>query len=202
MEKFSEVSLDSLGIGYKERLMSKNEILATIVEEFKNDLNDENKNNLKFIKFVISIIKDKNINLPVLPQITNKILELSNDKNSTFNDYANVIRSDSSITLKVIKLANAPMYRATKNISDIELAMSRIGVDGLKEVVLVDSLKSIVFKNIEYTKYIEKIWKDSLLTALIASRLAKFFNTNSSFINSHFPFCYLSSHWFFKFFSL
>jgi hypothetical protein len=58
--------------------------------------------------------------------------------------------------------------------------MSRIGVTGLKEIVLTDSLNSIIFKNKCFIKHIEKIWEKSILTALLASRLASIFKINPS----------------------
>jgi len=185
--KFSEIDSGILTInGIDEvdikKLSIKDENLEKIVKEFQNDLTGKNKNNLKFIKFVIKTIKSNNLDIPVLPEIANKIIALSNDKNSGFSDYADVVSNDPLIALKVIKLANSPMYRGLRDVSDISLAMSRLGVDGIKELVLTDSLNSIVFKNIEFKKHIDKIWKDSILMALLSSRIANYFRLNPSLI--------------------
>ncbi len=182
--RFSEINPDNLEIGTADivRLKPKNETLEKMVKEFQKDLTDENKGNLEFIKFVIKLIKNNDIEIPVLPEVANKIIALSGDENAEFSDYAEVVRNDPSITLKVIKLANSPIYRGLRDVSDISLALSRIGIDGIKEIVLTDSLNSIIFKNQEYKKHIDKIWKDSVLTALLASRISKYFKMNTSLI--------------------
>jgi len=74
------------------------------------------------------------------------------------------------------------MYRGLRNVNDIEIAMSRIGVDGIHELVFSNSLKSIIFKNKKYQKHIQEIWMNSLITALIASKVAKELKLNSSII--------------------
>jgi len=79
MAKFSEISLDSFGLVEIEKLVPPKETLDKLVKEFQGDLRGENKNNLKFIKYVVSLIKKDNLKLPVLPKIANKILELSYD---------------------------------------------------------------------------------------------------------------------------
>jgi len=163
-----------------EKLNPENEKLEKLVLEFQNDLTDKNKSYLSFIKFTISLIKKHEIDLPILPHILNKIIELSNSEDSTFEDYANLVRTDPSITLKIIKLANSPLYRGLRDVSSVDLAISRVGIDGLKEVVLTDSLKEIVFKNNHYAELIGEIWENSIITALIAVRLSDFFDINSS----------------------
>lgn len=180
--KFSDIEPKNLGLSKSDisRLKPDIEHLEKIVKEFQQDLTTENKGNLKFIKFVIKLIKNNDIEIPILPEVANKILALSNNENSSFSDYADIVKNDPSTALKVIKLANSPLYRGLRDVSDIGLAMSRIGVNGIKEIVLTDSLSSMFFKNKIFKKHIDKIWKTSVLTALLASQIANFFKINPS----------------------
>ena len=184
MPKFSEINPKDFYISEKDKnkLKFKNVSLEKMIREFQEDLTDKNKNNLKFIKYVIKLIKDNNIKFPVLPEVANKIISLLNNDKADFNDYSEIIKSDPAITMKAIKLANSPAYRGLRDVSDINLAISRLGIDGIKELVLTDSINSIIFKNQSYRKQIDKIWRDSILTALLASEIAEVFKLNQSLL--------------------
>jgi len=182
--KFSELDPKTMELDPSKiiKLKTPRENLEKIILEFQKDLNLKNQNNLEFIKFVIKLLKENKINMPALPETANKLMKLSSNPQATFDDYSQIIKNDPLLTMKVIKLANSPLYRGLRDVSDISLALSRIGIEGIKQIILTDSLNSVVFKNQTYKKHIDKIWKDSLITALLASKTATLFNLNPSLI--------------------
>ena len=49
-------------------------------------------------------------NIPSLPQVTTKLLEVFNDTTSQAKDVGKIIESDQSIAAQVLKQANSPFY--------------------------------------------------------------------------------------------
>ncbi len=157
----------------QKMLNPKIETKEEIIDSLLNETLQINKKNLKFTNYLIELIESNKIELPVLPHVATKILQLSFNSKAEFTDYSNVVKSDSVIALKVIQLANSPLYRGLREITDLNLAISRIGIEGLKEIVIMLSMKMKVFNNKFYKAEVEKTWKFSLITALISSSLAQ-----------------------------
>lgn len=156
------------------------ETQGELIQSLMRELNPENKQNIDFIHYFIDLIDQDQIELPVIPAIATKILVLSQNKNASFYDYANLVKSDSVIALKVLKLANSPLYRGIRDVTDLELAISRVGLSGLKDIVMMLSFRMNIFNNKRFKDEIEDAWKHSLITALILSKLAYHYERSPS----------------------
>ncbi len=151
-----------------------------IIDDLLKISNAENGKNLKLIEYIVNLIDSEKIELPILPSIATKIISLSYNTKAVFDDYANVVKSDSSIALKVIELANSTYYRGLKDVTDLNIAISRIGIEGLKQLIIALSMQSKVFNHPFYKKDVEEIWKNSLFTSLTAASLAQYLKQNIS----------------------
>ncbi len=151
-----------------------------IIDDLLKISNAENGKNLKLIEYVVNLIDSEKIELPILPSIATKIISLSYNSKAVFEDYANVVKSDSSIALKVIELANSTYYKGLKDVADLNIAISRIGIEGLKQLIIALSMQSKVFNHPFYKKDVEEIWKNSLFTSLTAASLAQHLKYNIS----------------------
>ncbi len=66
--------------------------------------------------------------LPTLPEIALKVREVADDDNASIKQLAGVISSDASLTARIIKVANSPLFRAPREIEDLNMALSRLGM--------------------------------------------------------------------------
>lgn len=66
--------------------------------------------------------------LPTLPEIALKVREVANDDNASIRQLAAVISSDAALTARIIKVANSPLFRAPREIEDLNMALSRLGM--------------------------------------------------------------------------
>ncbi len=169
-------SVESLKKIFDVKVETREELIQSIVDELTKD----NQHNFIFIRQLIQSMEQNKIEIPILPIVANRILQLSFNPNSDYDKYAQVVKSDTSIAINVIKLANSPLYKGLRDINDLQLAISRIGIEGLKEIVLMLSLKMKIFSNKTFKNEFEKTWRASLLIALISSKVAEYYKISSS----------------------
>ena len=85
------------------------------------------------------------VELPVLANTLRQINELTDNRNSTVNELANVILNDAQLTSQVLRLSNTVFYNQTRTqVSTISRAITLIGFDSVKSMaissLIVDSL--------------------------------------------------------------
>lgn len=66
--------------------------------------------------------------LPTLPEIALKVREVADDPDASIKQLADVISSDAALTARIIKVANSPLFRAPREIEDLNMALSRLGM--------------------------------------------------------------------------
>ncbi len=111
--------------------------------------------------------------LPVLPVILVRLIEACNDENISLHEIASLIGTDAGLTSRVLFLANSAYYGTYQRIEHIDQAVFRMGKKTLKSVVMSAAVHE-VFKgyNGQDLESLRKFWRHSLLTALIARRIA------------------------------
>ena len=85
------------------------------------------------------------VELPVLANTLRQINELTDSRNSTVNELANVILNDAQLTSQVLRLSNTVFYNQTRTqVSTVSRAITLIGFDAVKSMaissLIVDSL--------------------------------------------------------------
>lgn len=122
----------------------------------------------------ISNITEKIKNIPSLPEIITKSIEIMQDKNTSANDLSKVISNDIGLTARVIKLVNSAYYGFPKQISTIKQAITVLGFTTIKGVILSASIfKMFSFKGNQTFNY-KEFWKHSLLVATGSRLIAKY----------------------------
>ncbi len=101
--------------------------------------------------------------LPSLPTIVPKILAIANDEKSSVGDLVAVIRKGPSLTAKILKVANSAYYGFSGKISTVEMAVSVLGFNMIKSLVIsigmIDSEPS-TGRSTHYTR--RGLWVHSL----------------------------------------
>jgi putative nucleotidyltransferase with HDIG domain len=85
-------------------------------------------------------------NLPTLPVIVGRILEVADDSGSSANELAELVARDMSVSAKVLNLANSAFYGFSRRITTIPQAVVVLGFDTVRSLALsvsvFDTLKS------------------------------------------------------------
>ncbi len=157
-----------------EKLQYKWESAQEIIDQLVADVHYQNNDHLKFLQYLVNLIDQERIELPLLPDIVTRMIQLSLDPHATFSDYVDLVKSDQVIALKVIEIANTPYFRGREKIQDLHTAITRIGIKGLKELVIMISVRASIFNHKFYKKEVLSIWEHTLLTALLAANVASY----------------------------
>ena len=78
---------------------------------------------------VSSAVDNDELELPSLPEVALRIREEAENKNVSAQSLAGVIGADPGLAARMIRVANSPLFRATRTIEDLNMALSRLGVE-------------------------------------------------------------------------
>lgn len=111
--------------------------------------------------------------LYTLPELYHKLEQKIQSKTSSIEEIGDILCTDASLSAKILKLANSPMYGFRAEISTLARALNLIGLKEVKNIILLDSLAGKFDDNIQCLAVkIEDFWRRSVYLALIAKRLA------------------------------
>ena len=112
--------------------------------------------------------------LPTLPAIFTELAQMLSDTNSSVKDVENLMESDQSLTMRVLKVANSAYYRVSDRVTNIGDAVNFLGFEKLKKVALSSSILS-VFKGPSSDNFdVESFWKHGIGVAVASGAIAKY----------------------------
>lgn len=113
--------------------------------------------------------------VPRLPSVVPKLLRSLRDPDAATKDYVEIIVKDPAMTAAVLKLANSVYFNpVAKRIADVEVAVVKLGIDGLRAVLSAAVMQPVLDKRSPYFNgFGSAIWHHSLFCAVIAEELAK-----------------------------
>lgn len=78
---------------------------------------------------LIQAIENDELVLPTLPEVALKVREAAEDPNVGIADLAKVLGNDAALTARIIKVVNSPLLRTSKEITDLQMAVGRLGIN-------------------------------------------------------------------------
>ncbi|WP_437883071.1 HDOD domain-containing protein [Pseudomonas sp. LRF_L74] len=78
---------------------------------------------------LIHAIENDELVLPTLPEVALKVREAAEDPNISPPALSKVIGNDAALTARIIKVVNSPLLRTSKEITDLQMAVSRLGIN-------------------------------------------------------------------------
>lgn len=108
-----------------------------------------------------------------LPEVSLKVNEIANDPDSTSDDMARVLSQDPALVVHLLKIANSPYYGLSKEIETISRAVSMLGTNKIRDLVL-SSTANDAFDGIPNDLIsMQDFWHHSLYCGLLAQILSK-----------------------------
>ena len=131
-------------------------------------------------------LAEKVLTIASLPTVYLKLMEITNNPNSTSADIVTLISGDIGFSVRLMKLVNSAFFGYPSKIDSLSRAVTVIGTKQLQELVLATSVVDM-FKNVP-TELInmELFWKHSIVCGVIARILANHrreFNAERAFIS-------------------
>lgn len=116
-------------------------------------------------------LQARRLTVPVLPTVAAMVLAVINDPAADINSLADAIRRDQSLAGHVVKYANAPLLRAGAPVLTVGQAIARLGMRTVGDIVFAACIGPRLFPVPLYATRIQRIWQESLATALWAHEI-------------------------------
>jgi putative nucleotidyltransferase with HDIG domain len=111
--------------------------------------------------------------LPELPQVASKILQLINDPETSASDLAQVISTDQALTARVLRLCNSAYYGMSRKVTTVNEGVTILGFSAIKSLVLIATAYGTVSQSlIGYGMKPGELWTHSLSCAEHARQIA------------------------------
>jgi putative nucleotidyltransferase with HDIG domain len=112
--------------------------------------------------------------LPSLPQVVLKVMELTEEPDSTAQDINQEISQDQGLTARVLKLANSAFYNFPRRIASVTDATVLLGFKTIRSIVMAASVNEILSQKMEgYALEYGELWKHSQTSAMAARLIAR-----------------------------
>ncbi|MDA8215132.1 MAG: HDOD domain-containing protein [Nitrospiraceae bacterium] len=109
------------------------------------------------------------VDIPSLPPVAMKVLQLMNNDYSSINELEKIISNDQAFSTRLLRIANSPYYGRGKSIDTISTAIILIGFNTMKNLVVAASLKDLHRK---FGLFEQRLWEHSLGVSIAASIIA------------------------------
>ncbi len=127
----------------------------------------------RFFTSFSAAYRENKLSLPSLPNVALKLKEAM-EKDLGISEVVKIIGVDVSIVAKLIQLANSPLYSPISPITNCQSAVTRLGLNQTRKLVMSISLKQLFrCKNPELMEKMQNLWKNSLYVSSLSFILAQ-----------------------------
>ena len=115
---------------------------------------------------------DRIRDLPVMPEVAAKVLNLAEGKlEISFKQLESIIKVDPALTAKILKIANSAMYARQREVKSLQTAITLLGFKNIRSLVLLISAANM-FPRMRKSGFYAAYWRHSLVSAVLARALA------------------------------
>jgi putative nucleotidyltransferase with HDIG domain len=111
-----------------------------------------------------------------LPQVVMKVLDmLRDDQSLDFKELSKLIETDASLTIKLIRVANSPLFAIGSSINSVHQAILTLGLNRVSNIVMGISIfsKFMYSSNPKLQILMKKYWKHTSAVGVVAKSLTK-----------------------------
>ncbi|RMG33634.1 MAG: HDOD domain-containing protein [Gammaproteobacteria bacterium] len=113
------------------------------------------------------------VQLPTLPEVALQVREAVESENSSAAEVADMVTRDPALTARLLQVANSPLYRGRVAIDNVQMAITRMGLQLVKNLVISLAMKQMFQATSEaLDRMFREVWQDSVEVAAIARVLA------------------------------
>ncbi|MCP5208529.1 MAG: HDOD domain-containing protein [Hahellaceae bacterium] len=113
------------------------------------------------------------LDIPMLPAVAQKVIQVTSDPDSDTAQLTKVIQSDQALAARVMNVANSVAYSPNGGVTSLQQAGSRLGMTMIRDIALASSINARIFKAPGFEGHIANIWQHALATALWSQAIAK-----------------------------
>ena len=116
-----------------------------------------------------------------LPDIASRLLEILQEDDVDVNEIVRLVESDPVISMKVLKMANSPIFQVRTQIVDLNQATQILGTKRVSDIVFSVSLHSKLFigRNLNIYPLLEKYFYNSFLIGNLSKVFLDFYDSRT-----------------------
>ena len=122
---------------------------------------------------LIAITAADSCDLPVLPEVAAQLLRLTSDVDCDASEIVALIKRDQSLTCHLLRIANSLRYNTGISVSSIQQVVARLGLNGVREIVVVVACQCRIFDVAGFENDVRKSFRRSLATAAFSQEIAR-----------------------------
>lgn len=131
------------------------------------------RNEEDFLKYVEAAVQSDKLKLPTLPQVALNVQQLVSSNRATDAEIAKLISTDPGLSVRLLQIANSPLFRAQAKIDSLQTAITRMGHNTVRTLV-----NSLVVKQLfkpsspALDRHFQSVWRHSVHVASVSRALA------------------------------
>lgn len=112
--------------------------------------------------------------VPTIPEVLARIWQLVDDPRSSASDLEKVVSMEPPLAAKVLRLANSPYYGGRGRVKDVQMAITSLGFDTLRNLAICLGVASSLSDTEARDPVLDRkaLWQHSVSTAVLAQHLA------------------------------
>ena len=103
-----------------------------------------------------------------MPNVASQLITLTSREDATLADIGELVSQDISLSAKILKVSNSAFYSFPQQIGSIKQAVSILGMNAVRSLVLSFSFLTMKAGKVESGFNFEKFWERSLASAVTA----------------------------------
>ncbi len=144
--------------------------MSTKLADPPADLNSSAEDSNSHLQKIIMSTRD----LPAMPQVASKVLELSSDPNSSAKQLQQVISDDQAMTARILKIANSAMYSCSRKVKTLTEAIVMLGYNSIRSLVVTSAARNLYNTRNSHSGLKERLlWEHSIGTAFACRLMAQ-----------------------------
>jgi putative nucleotidyltransferase with HDIG domain len=111
--------------------------------------------------------------LKAFPPVAAQLMQIVSAPEVSLRDISELIRSDAALAGKVLRLANSPLLGCRREIASILHAVSMLGLERVRSLVLTVAVKELMSPSLE-EPVLRRCWRHNLACAFLAEEFSGF----------------------------
>lgn len=108
-----------------------------------------------------------------LPEVYCRVRDVVDDPNATTSDRAKALQLDPGIAARLLRMANNPSYRSSRQVDSMSGMLQLLGTQGVKDVVAATTVGQTFAGMPIHLMDLSKFWRKSVFCALLAQKIAQ-----------------------------
>lgn len=125
---------------------------------------------------LMDAINNDELILPTLPEVALQVREAAEDPDVGIGELSKVISNDAALTARIIKVVNSPLLRSSSEISDLNMAVARLGMGYTANLAMGLAMEQMFQATSDVIdRRLREVWQRSTEIAGISHALCRHF---------------------------